>query len=202
MDQVRTTVDQVLTILQDSGLKSDGRKRERTGQLREVIYPRFDFTEMAKRCLGSYWRQRTAEEQREFVKIFTDILEKSYVDRIESYNGEKIVYIREAEDKNYARVDTKVVTKKGEEFSLNYRLHAADGQWKVYDVVIDSISLVNNYRSQFNRILSSVSFEDLLERLQEKSKGWKLSPLRMDPNVPYWVLFAREGFSPKPLGAK
>lgn len=194
-EQVRTTVDRVLTILQDPGLKSEGGKTERTGQLRQVIYAGFDFTEMAKRSLGSHWRHRTPEEQQEFVKIFTGLLEKSYLDKMESYRGEKVAYTREVQDKNYAEVDTKVATKKGEEFSIQYKLHAPNGEWKVYDVVIDNISIINNYRSQFSRILSTGSFDDLLKRLQEKRVTRLGSDrLQLDPNVLYLLLSAHPRF--------
>lgn len=194
-EQLRTTVDKVLTILQDPGLKSNGAKRDRIGQLRQVIYARFDFTEMAKRSLGTHWRQRTPEEQHDFVKIFTELLEKSYVDKMESYNGEKVLYTREVEDRNYAEVDTKIFTRKGEEFSIQYKLHGANGDWKVYDVVIDHISLINNYRSQFNRILSTGSFDDLLKRLQEKRVTRLGSDrLQLDPNVLYLLLSAHPRF--------
>ncbi len=167
-DQIRVTADKVLTMLQDPNLKSEAKKEERRNQLRQVIHARFDFVEMAKRSLGPHWQRRTAEEQREFVNSFADLLERSYVDKIESYNGEKVIYTNEVQDKNYAGVDTKIVTKKGEEFSVNYKLHLANGEWRVYDVVIENISLVNNYRSQFNRILSSSSYEELIRKLKAK----------------------------------
>ena len=168
-EQTRATVDKVLSILNNPELRSAARKNERREQLRAVIYPRFDFAEMAKRSLGSQWSRRSAQEQREFVRLFSEVLEHSYVDKIESYNGEKITYTRENQDKEHAEVFTKVVTKKGEEFSVNYNLRSVDGEWKVYDVVIENISLVNNYRSQFNRILAKASFDELLRKLQEKS---------------------------------
>lgn len=166
--EVRSTVDKVLAILKNSGLKSPARAKERREQLRQAIYSRFDFAEMARRSLGSHWRQRTPEEQKEFVRLFTDILERAYVGRIESYNDEKFVYSREKLDRNFAEVNSKVVTQKGDEYSFNYKLHLVNEDWKIYDVVIENISLVNNYRSQFNRILSNSSFEELLRRMREK----------------------------------
>jgi len=166
-EQLRSTVDRVLAIVNDPSLKSEARREERRAQLRQVIYPRFDFAEMAKRSLGPHWQRRTPEEQREFVKIFTGLLEQSYVDTIESYNGEKIVYTNEILEKSSAEVATKIVTKK-EEFSLNYKLHLVSGEWKVYDVVVENISLVNNYRSQFNRTITTASYADLIRRMKEK----------------------------------
>jgi len=168
-DQTRTTVDKVISILQQSG----PRKEERRQQLRDVIYSRFDFAEMAKRSLGPHWSRRTPQEQQEFTKVFADLLESSYVDKIESYNGEKVSYTREQQDKDNAEVFTKVITKKGEEFSINYKLHPVHGEWKVYDVVVEDISLVNNYRSQFNRVLANASFDELLKKLQQKTPDMK-----------------------------
>jgi phospholipid transport system substrate-binding protein len=168
-EQTRATADKVLSVLNNPELRSAARKNERREQLRAVIYPRFDFAEMAKQSLGSQWSRRSPQEQREFVRLFTEVLENSYVDTIESYNGDKITYTRENLDKDRAEVFTKVVTKKGEEFSVNYILRSVDGEWKVYDVVIENISLVNNYRSQFNRILAKASFDELLRKLQAKA---------------------------------
>ena len=165
-DQLRQTAEKVLLILQDSRLKSLDQQQARREQLRQVISARFDFTEMAKRALGMHWQQRGAEEQLRFVELFTDLLARSYADQLESFNGEKIVYGRESQENDYAEVDTKIVGKKGEEFAVNYRLRAVDRDWKVYDVVIENISLVNNYRSQFDRLLAKSSFEELLRKLQ------------------------------------
>ena len=166
--QIRTTVDQVLEILNDPTLKSKSAKEERRSRLRQVIYPRFDFAEMSRRSLGPTWQRINPGEQQEFLKLFTQLLEDSYVSNIESYNGEKILYGRELQEQGFAEVDTKVVTNKGEEFTVNYKLHERDGDWKIYDVVIENVSIVNNYRSQFNRLLAKSSFADLLDRLREK----------------------------------
>lgn len=167
-EQVQTTVDQVLNILRDPQLKSENKKEERQSRLRQTIAPRFDFNEMAKRSLGAHWGRISPETQQEFVKLFTDLLEKSYVDKIDSYNGEKVLYTREKQDKDHAEVDTKVITKQGEDFSVNYQLRSIGGEWKAYDVVIENISLVNNYRSQFNRVLTKSPFEELLRRMKER----------------------------------
>jgi len=168
-DQVRQSVDKLLAILKDPQLKGESKKNERRDKLKEVIYQRFDFTEMARRSLGSEWRRRSPEEQREFVKLFTGLLERAYLDNIESYNGEKFRYLKEQEDNNHAQVDTKIVGNKGQEFSVNYRLHNRNGDWKVYDVVIEDISLINNYRSQFNRMLATSSYEELGNRMKGKT---------------------------------
>jgi phospholipid transport system substrate-binding protein len=150
-------------------VKGESKKNERRDKLKELIYQRFDFTEMAKRSLGSEWPRRSPEEQKEFVKLFTDLLERAYLDQLESYSGEKIQYLKEREDDNYAQVETKIIDKKGQEFSVNYRLHNRNGDWKVYDVVIEEISLVNNYRAQFKRALAKSPYENLVNRMKEKT---------------------------------
>jgi phospholipid transport system substrate-binding protein len=168
-DQVRQTTDKLLAILKDPQLKGESKKSERRDKLKEVLYQRFDFTEMAQRSLGSEWRRRSPEEQKEFVKLFTDLLERAYLDKIESYSGENFQYLKEREDdNNYAQVDTKIVDNKGQEFSVNYRLYNMKGDWKVYDVVIENVSLVNNYRAQFNRVLATSSYEELVNRMKGK----------------------------------
>ena len=168
-DQVRQTTDKLLAILEDPQLKGESKKSERRHKLKEVLYQRFDFTEMAKRSLGSEWRRRSPEEQKEFVKLFTDLLERAYLDKIESYNGENFQYLKEREDdNNYAQVDTKLVDKQGQEFAINYRLYNTKGDWKVYDVVIENVSIVNNYRSQFTRVLATASYEELVNRMKGK----------------------------------
>jgi len=170
-DQVRQTVDKLLAILKDPQLKQEGRKNERHDELKKLIYQRFDFTEMARRCLGPEWRRHTPEEQKEFVQLFTDLLERAYLKQIESYNDQKVRYLNEREDSSYAQVDTKIVDNKGQEFSVNYRLHNVNGDWKVYDVVIEDISLVNNYRAQFSRVLASSSYQELVHRMKDKTPG-------------------------------
>jgi phospholipid transport system substrate-binding protein len=167
-EQLRQSIDSLLGVLKSPELKGEGKAKERRQKLREIIYPRFDFTEMAKRALGSHWQRRNPEEQKEFVKLFTALLEEAYLDTIESYKGEKIQYLNERLDQNFAQVDTKIFDPHGQEYSVNYRLHNPGGDWKVYDVIIENISLVNNYRSQFNRILGRSSYEELIAAMKEK----------------------------------
>src|SRR5262245_38659635 len=168
-EQMRQSVDKLLTILKDPQLKGESKKNERRAKLKEVIYQRFDFTEMAKRSLGFEWRCRSPEEQKAFVKLFTDLLERAYLDQLESYNGEKIQFLKELDGDNYADVATKIIDNKGQEYSVNYRLHKVSGDWKVYDVVIEDISLVNNFRSQFSRVLAKSSYEELVSTMKGKT---------------------------------
>ena len=158
----------MLAIVRNPSRKSEGQKENLRAQLAEVIYPRFDFAEMAKRSLGPHWGRRTAEEQQEFVKIFAGLLGRSYADSIESYTSQNVLYTRELEDNNYAEVDTKIVADKRVDLSINYKLHSVNNEWKVYDLVIENISLVNNYRSQFDRVIARSSFEDLVRIIKAK----------------------------------
>jgi phospholipid transport system substrate-binding protein len=165
-DQIQHTIDQVLAILKDPALKPN--KKERFDRLKELIEPQFDFAEMAKRSLGPHWQRRSPDEQREFERIFADLLESNYIETIESYSGEKVVIANEKQDKEYAEVGSKIVSAKGEEFSVYYKLHLTGAKWKIYDVVIENISVVNNFRSQFNRVISQSSYQDLLQRMKAK----------------------------------
>ena len=167
-DQMRGAIENVLSVLKDPNLKAAAKKSERLDQLRQAIKPKFDFAEMAKRSLGTQWQRRSPEEQSEFVKLFTDLIENAYFDNIESYDGEKVAITGEKQDQEFAEVNSKIATKKGEEIAVNYKLHQVGSDWKVYDVVIENISLVNNYRSQFNRVIAQSSFEDLLRRMKDK----------------------------------
>lgn len=167
-EQIKTTVDKALLVLKDPQLKPPAKLRERRDQLKQILFARFDFTEMAKRSLGANWRRRSVQEQDEFVRLFTDVLERAYADIIESYTDEKIIYLNERIDGGFADVSSKITTSKGEEYSINYKAHFVGNEWKVYDVVAENISLVNNYRSQFNRVISNTSYEELVRRLKDK----------------------------------
>jgi phospholipid transport system substrate-binding protein len=167
--QVRQSIDEILVILKDPQLRDERNKSERHRRLRQAIHRRFDFAEMAGRSLGAEWRRRSPEEQKEFVVLFTDLFEDAYLDLIESYSGEKVEYLRNRTENDFAEVDTKLIDNKGREFLITYRLHNVNGDWKVYDVVIDHVSLVNNYRAQFTRVLARSSFQELLNKMKEKS---------------------------------
>ena len=167
-EQVRATVDKVLTIVRSPNPKSKVQLDEQRAKLIEVIYPRFDFPEMAKRSLGPNWPRRTPEEQQEFVKVFAALMGRSYADNIESYTTQNVLYTRESEDQNYAQVDTKIVGDNQPSLTINYKLHRVDQEWKVYDLVIEDISVVNNYRSQFDRVIARSSFAELVRTMKEK----------------------------------
>lgn len=168
-EQVRGTIDQVLILLQNPALKSADRRQERRDQLRKVISARFDFAEMARRSLGSEWRRLTPQQQENFVELFTELLRDAYIADIESYKGENVIYKRETEEESFAVVQTLVRSPEGTEYSFDYRLHLVGKEWKVYDVVIENVSIVNNFRSQFARVINRSSYEGLVRTLREKT---------------------------------
>jgi phospholipid transport system substrate-binding protein len=129
----------------------------------------FDFEEIAKRSLGAYWRRLDPQRQKEFVTLFTDLLEKTYASSINLYDGQKVAYTGETVDGDYAEVNSKIISKKGEAYSAGYKLHRVDGKWRVYDIVAEGNSVVNNYRSQFNRVIVNSSVEELMKKLKDKT---------------------------------
>lgn len=168
LDVVKGAADRAVQVLKDPKLLPKDKRKERVDRLKEVLEPIFDFEEMAKRSLGPHWRRRTPAEQQEFVKIFQEFIEKVYSDKIDLYEGEKIVFGKETLDQDFAQVESNVINNKGESFSIVYRLRRADGKWKVYDAVVENISFINNYRSQFDRVINSSSYEELVKKLKEK----------------------------------
>ena len=169
LEVVKSAADRAVQVLQDPELKTPERKTERVARLKEILNPIFDYDEMARRCLGPYWRQRTPAEQEEFARLFRAFIEKTYSEKIDFYKSEKIVFGRETIDRDYAQVDSTVINPKGEAFSVVYRLKRSDGQWRVYDAVVENISIVNNYRTQFERVISKSSYEELKKMLKEKA---------------------------------
>lgn len=169
MTTVQETVRQVLSIVTDPSYKSAS--SERRQKLREVIDPRFDFRDMARSSLGYHWRSLSPAQREEFSQLFTGLLEASYLGKIEGYKGQKIVYLKQSQDGSLAQVNTNIVPKGGEPISVNYRLKNDGGSWKVYDVLIDQISLVANYRNQFNRIINEKGYNELVSALRQKQKA-------------------------------
>jgi phospholipid transport system substrate-binding protein len=163
-EQIQQTIQQVLSVVNGSSNGAD----ERREMLRAALMPRFDWPEMAKQALGKHWESASGRHE-EFVGAFAEFLGRAYFGTINSYKDEKISFTREKVQQNRAQVDTKIIPKKGEPTAVNYRLHRVQDEWKIYDVVVDDISVVDNYRSQFNRILATGSFDDLMNRLKPKN---------------------------------
>lgn len=169
-DRVRETVNAVLTVLQDKSLQGPDNTDRRREKMRQAVFQRFGFEEMAQRSLGHYWQKRTPAEKKEFVELFGELLERSYINKIESYSGEQTVqYTKETiEQDGYASVRTAVINKRDLNVEIEYKLLQRNGTWQVYDVVIEGVSLVNNYRTQFHNILSQESYAALVKKLQLK----------------------------------
>jgi phospholipid transport system substrate-binding protein len=167
-DQVKASVDRVLKLVQDPELKKPQNAEKRRAQIREVARGLFDFEEMAKRALARHWAARNPEQRKRFTDLFADLLENSYVSKIESYGGEKIVYLPEQADSETVTVRSKIVTQRGTEIPLDYRLQKEGDRWEVYDVSIEGVSLVGNYRSQFNKIITQNSFDELMKKMEQK----------------------------------
>ena len=171
---IKRTIDEVLRILSDENMKQPDYRAHRRQLLEEIIGDRFDYEEMSKRTLAKQWKKLNAGEKQEFVEVFRAFLSDAYAHRIEDYSGEQVQYLRERRKDGFAEVQTKIVSSKVE-LPINYRLVNKSGEWRVYDVVIDGISLVKNYRSQFYRIIRSSSYEELVEKLRRKPEEFNKS---------------------------
>jgi phospholipid transport system substrate-binding protein len=169
LNTVKSATDRALLVLKDPELQPENRKKERIDRLKEIINPLFDYEETAKRALGIHWRRRSAAEQQEFVKIFSAFLEKIYSDHIDQYAGERIDFGREMIDGDYAEINGLIVSAKGEETPLIFKLRRVGEKWLVYDAVVENISIVQNYRSQFDRVIRTSSYEELVKRIRAKA---------------------------------
>ena len=171
-DAVRTTVNEAISVLQDQGLKNPDRAAERINRLKSIADSRFDYGEMAKRALGAHWTKMSESEQKEFVDLFTKLLTAAYADQVGLYSGEQVKYLEERlEGDDYAEVRSKMIGKTT--IPLDYRLLKKDGEWRAYDVVIDGVSLVKNYRGQFTSVMRSSSYDHLVQTLREKVEKYK-----------------------------
>jgi phospholipid transport system substrate-binding protein len=141
---------------------------ERRADIRKITDTLFDFKDMSERSLGSAWTQASPAQQQEFVRLFSTLIASAYLSRIEQFAGEPFTYVGEKIDGNEASVLSRVVTSKGSELGLDYRMYRADGRWAVYDIYVDGISLVSSYKAQFNRVIQRGSFAELLKQLRQK----------------------------------
>jgi phospholipid transport system substrate-binding protein len=177
MALVKEKADQVMTILNDPALKNNKEKRRQL--VMDVVEGLIDWQEVGRRALAQHWRKRNPHEQQEFVALFRDLLKRTYSEKLDIYAGEKIVYESETIEGNRAIVKTKVInTKKGEEFFVEYRLLKRGERWLGYDMVIEGISAVNNYRTQFNEVITGSSYDALIKRM--KSKEFRVKETQKD----------------------
>ena len=167
-DHLKGAIDRVVKTLEDPALKGADRATERRRAVRRVANDIFDFGEIARRSLARHWQPLTEQQRAEFVMLFADLLERSYISKIELYGGEKILYTGERADSDLATVSTKIITKNGTEVPIDYRLLKRSDRWLVYDVHIEGVSLVSNYRTQFNKIIQTASYPDLVQKMRTK----------------------------------
>jgi phospholipid transport system substrate-binding protein len=169
-EALRQSVDQVIKVLEQPG--------DHRAEVRNIANSIFDFQETAKRALGRHWAARSPQEQKEFVQLFADLLERSYISKIELYHGEKVGWLGDTVTGDESTVKTKIVTKQGSEIPIDYRMLQRDGRWLVYDVNIEGVSMVSNYRTQFNKIIQTESYQALVDRLKAKDATPSASPAR------------------------
>ncbi|MDH4301251.1 MAG: ABC transporter substrate-binding protein [Nitrospira sp.] len=167
-EAVRGTVNQVLSILDDPVLKDPAKLKPRRRMLEEVIATRFDYAEMSKRALAAYWPPLTEPQRAEFVELFKSFLSDRYAEKIEGYSGEQVLYLSERIEGTYAEVRTELRSSKVE-IPMDYRLFSKEGRWHAYDIVVDGVSLVKNYRSQFQKIIRESSYQELVKKLRERT---------------------------------
>jgi phospholipid transport system substrate-binding protein len=167
-DHLRVQIDKVLKVLGDPELTKDGKIQERRVAIRKIASDIFDFNEITKRSLGRHWQARTPAEKAEFVGLLSDLLERTYVSKIEGYTGEKVAFVGETLDSGVATVRSKIVTKQGTEIPVEYRMYQAGNRWLTYDVSVEGISLVGNYRTQFNAIIQKSSYQELVKTMKVK----------------------------------
>ncbi len=214
---VRATIDEVIRILDDPALKDPAKLSSRRRMLESTIAARFDYYEMSKRALAAYWTPRTPGEREEFVDLFKSFLSDRYAEKIEGYAGEQVSYLSERLEGNYAEVRTRLTSSKVD-IPMDYRLILKEGRWYAYDIIVDGVSLVKNYRSQFASIIRSTSYQELVKRLRnrtvtEEPKKKKTSfpgtprhgrfPHQANLIIPVWIptLESAEGRSAPPTRA-
>jgi phospholipid transport system substrate-binding protein len=167
-DVLKERVDRILVLLDEPG--------DHRAEIRKIAEDVFDFEEMSRRALGPHWNARSPEERREFTTLFADLLERSYLNRVESGRGSDVQYVGESVSGDQATVRTRIITAQRTEIPVDYRMHRQDDRWQIFDVSIEGVSLINNYRSQFNSVIQSSSYAALVERLRSKETEGAASP--------------------------
>lgn len=173
-EKIRDTSNKIIAIVKDSSLKSPAKEPERRAKIRAEVDNRFDWTEMAKRSLARRWAERTPQEKKDFTKSFSDLLERTYMDKVEGYKGQPINYLSESIDGDYAVVKVSVMGDDEKSvIPVEYRLMHKNNDWLVYDISIEGVSIISNYRKQFSDILASSSFATLMKRIKAKTEEKK-----------------------------
>ncbi len=176
-DSLKGTLDRIIEVLNDPSLKTPAKENERRNTLLKLVKERFDEEAFARRALGAHWRKRTKEEKQEFVKIFSDLLERTYLKKIDAYlekadnfSGKNILYLNETVKGRYVVLETKVITNKDTQIPIHYLFKNKQGNWLACDIAIEGVSLVKNYRAQFKEIIASSSFKELIAKLKSKQQ--------------------------------
>jgi phospholipid transport system substrate-binding protein len=169
-DTLREYTEAVQKVLDDPALQAEGRRHERRAAVRKLAAEAFDVQETARRALGRHWQQRTPAEREEFVQLFADLLEQTYIGKIDLYRGEQMRFTDERIDGDTAVVRARVVTRQGTEVPVEGRMHKRGDRWLLYDVAIENISLIANYRAQFDRIIRTSSYGELVKRLRNRGE--------------------------------
>lgn len=176
--EIKSTIDGILDILRDKNLASPSNKEKRRTKMKDLVRGRFDFEEMAKRSLARHWNDRTPEERKNFVALFSDLIETSYIGKIESYSEEKITYDREEfRGDKYGSVSTTIISPKVD-IPIEYKVIKKDGKWFVYDVVIEGVSFISTYRSQYNRTIVRESYAYLIQEMKSKVEELNNPPVQ------------------------
>ena len=170
LELIRSAINQVTTVLANPASQGEEQQQERIKQVWTIVEPYFDLQDMAQRTLGVHWRERTEEERREFVQLFTALIEKTYSSTLTRYTSDvQFTFDGQRIDGDFAEVDTRLIAPSLDKpIPIQYHLHRVGGEWRIYDVVIDNVSLVHNYRNQFNRILSQSSYNELVQSIKKK----------------------------------
>ncbi|NQU14125.1 MAG: ABC transporter substrate-binding protein [Desulfobacteraceae bacterium] len=169
--EIKETTDKIIAIISDPAFKGTNKRSEKDRLIRKVVDERFDWREMSRRTLARHWKKRSDKEKRLFVDLFGKLLERTYMDRVGGYSGEKVLYEGEKVDGKYGIVKVRIITKKETEIPVKYRVKKKKGEWFIYDISVQGVSLINNYRKQFNSIIIKSSFNDLIKKLEAKVSG-------------------------------
>ena len=175
-DQLKASVDQMVKILEDPALKAEAKAQDRRVAIRKEAQVVFDFGETAKRALGRHWQGLAEKDRQEFTSLFTDLIERAYISKIEKYSGERIAYAGESVEGGLATVRTRFVTKQGTEIPVDYRMQQRGDRWLVYDVSVEGVSLINNYRTQFDKIIQTSSYAELVRKMKAAEVSAPASP--------------------------
>jgi len=167
-DQLRAAAENVTQILDDPALQAEARAPERQAAVRAAVVDLLDFAEISRRALARHWRPLSEAEREEFVRLFRALLDRTYLPQIKLYQGERIHFVGESVDGDFAAVQARVATRRGQEAAVIFRLHRPGERWLIYDITVEGISLVGNYRAQFDQIIQRASYQGLVTRIKQK----------------------------------